>query len=102
MTNTKELIELAAKACGVEHVTMPMVEWGKWNPATNSGDGAEMEAELGIDVYWCLEVVNSVYAGGLSVETMERYSDHNGDRQAARRMASLRCAAAIQKAREGK
>lgn len=35
--NDKEMLELAAKAAGVEVVTPTMLEYGKWNPLTDDG-----------------------------------------------------------------
>ena len=60
MTTEREMLEYAAKACGIE------IDWGmhergneacwhgayEWNPLTNSADCAAMCAELGIDTLW--------------------------------------------------
>ena len=74
-----------------------------WNPDTDDGDCARMEAALGINVEW--------YSDSVVVSKRERhrsprvraasYASHGGDRNAARRDASLQLAAAIGKARPG-
>lgn len=68
-----------------------------WWPGSDDGDGARLEAALGISVEWHEDLVIAVtkyHAFG------EAPSKHRGDKQAARRMAALRCAAAIGKAGE--
>lgn len=101
----RELLMLAAKACGYTD-SNPMHGYGSifirneygeplwWNPATNPDDGALMEARLGIFVTWYgVEDVQCCVADG--PVAIELFSDHNGDKQAARMMASLRVAAEI-------
>jgi hypothetical protein len=118
----KELLTLAAKACGYEaqpHLNFAN-EWVEgrsktyiktkfgtfkpWRPHLDDGDGARMEEKLGIEFEWHgVGVASSAYpAGGLPrswrepvVRVREAYADHNNDRQAARRWASLRAAAQI-------
>ena len=46
----RELLELAAKAAGIEHVTPMMLEWGKWNPLTDDGDALRMAVAMGMVV----------------------------------------------------
>lgn len=120
MSNTqaeREMLEAAAKAMGrygphcsyVERV----IDWDSphrngsalqisdssadtWNPATDDGDCARMEAALGIGVSWKFQ--DCVYAeieGAEDAWSWVYFKDHNGDKQAARRMASLRVAAEI-------
>lgn len=91
----RELLELAAKAAGIEyHIDMldgceKLVSNGAiWNPLFNDGDEARLEAALELDVVWWL---NSVEVG----ECIEQFINHNGDKQAARRRAGTRAAAAI-------
>lgn len=108
----KELLELAAKACGglvyVDsvgnwiHVAENGTRGAWWNPAFDDGDGARMEEQLGINITWVHPSAirrDSVEAGchyeGRFYFRAEGYVGHNGDRQAARRMASLRVAAEI-------
>ena len=38
----RELLELAAKAAGIAHVTPMMIEWGQWNPLTDDGDALRL------------------------------------------------------------
>jgi len=104
MKTTRELLELAARALGIE------LDWGlcvpntspwrmtgtggaygpgaMWNPSTDDGDSARLESAMGLDVTW---LEDAVWVRGVG----EYYSDHNGDKQAARRMATLRAAALI-------
>ena len=114
MTNTKELLELAARALGEQiddwNGDCPVIyfwdgdpqnperNYRYWNPATDDGDCARMEAALGINIIW--DEVAVAAEGEYGFRLYEPYRDHNNDRQAARRMASLRCAAEIWKARE--
>lgn len=103
----KELLTLAAKACGrsVKFTDSPkggcyLLDGGEaagwWAPHLDDGDGARMEAELTISVEWhSYDVAASSICPGPSIRTKEEYADHNNDRQAARRWASLRAAAAI-------
>jgi len=98
----KELLELAAKAVGAEWCdeegTFYLTPGNEWNPRSNSGDCADMETELWIDLTWLPGSVlaqSSIYASSCA---MERFSSHNGDKKAARRAASVRCAAMVGKA----
>lgn len=105
--NDRELLELAAKAVG------PEIEWDgdgwvitskfkghltnyeAWNPRTDDGDGARMEAILGIHTTWHSD---GVVCGKKWAGSTEIFDDHGGDKQSARRLASLRVAAEIGKA----
>lgn len=101
MTEQRELLELAAKAAGIHFWEMGgtlFAAHGKsWNPATDDGDGARLEEVLGIDVEWQRIGVIATHRSkdGSDVVAREPYADHGGDKQAARRMASLKVAAAI-------
>lgn len=112
MSDTKELLELAARAMPLDIVWKESVSsrtgafleiehtkhagfWvgaRKWNPLTNSGDCAEMCAALGIATTWTPILVCVELKGRLE---SEYFKDHNNDRTAAWRMAALRVAAAI-------
>ena len=112
MTDKKELLELAARAAGIvilrSRLDDPMArdmlaansarnphhESGPWNPLTDDGDCARLEANLHLDVLWWEFAVSS---GGkpTGVRSYEQYADHNNDRQAARRLASTRAAAKV-------
>ena len=106
----REMLELAAKACGLRLVfdqngvprnatyyapdsnvfSMPV-----WNARADDGDCARMEAALGLDVEWLTASVVSRYWSDCQNYHEELYDAHNGDRNAARRMASCMVAAQI-------
>lgn len=112
--SNRELLEMAAKAVGLKPdagglnggaqgaaFSIPgdmVLDWhnGKtWNPGDNDGDCARMEARLGMNLTW--------YSGGVLAAAGdeargENFRDHGGDRNAARRAASLQAAYAIGKA----
>ena len=44
----KELLELAAKAAGLEVVTPTMLKYGQWNPLTDDGDALRLAVKLDI------------------------------------------------------
>lgn len=112
MNNDRELLELAAKAAGIGPIrgfdygyasrTMAVfVDTGKklpyrWNPRADDGDGARMEAALMMEI--CFHEKHVTVRADNGGVTYEEYADHNGDKQAARRLASLRIAAEIGKA----
>lgn len=111
MENERELLELAAKACGykldlaIRPDGLPFfhserralaLESGEWfAPGVDDGDCARMEAAMGIDVDWAEDGVIAINRDKRSGVLFE---DHNNDRNAARRMASLRVAAEIGRA----
>ena len=119
MSDTKELLELAARAMGIDVVWKESVSsrigsyraiehtkhegfWvgaSKWNPLTNSGDCAEMCAALLIGTTWWNHKVECWCVDELKridIDlTPELFADHNNDKSAAWRMAALRVAAAI-------
>ena len=43
----RELLESAAKAAGIAHVTPMMIEWGKWNPLEDDGQALRLAVHLG-------------------------------------------------------
>lgn len=111
MKTVRELLELAAKAMAKEidldrydedmgFVILGISRW--WNPQTDDGDCARMEAGLRIDIEWRQIGVVACHRAesGHDIVAYEPYADHQDDRQSARRMASLRVAAAIPKAKE--
>lgn len=114
MSNTqseREMLEQAAKAFGLGDGWVYRAEYGAmvktepgfvvcdedlWNPLANDGDCARMEAALGISVSWKFQ--DCVYAdieGAEGAWSWVYFKDHSGDKQAARRLASLRVAAEI-------
>lgn len=121
-TNT-ELHLLAAKAAGyeirqVEPQTMcsysgfkrktgrdvfeGIPEEVRWTPLVNDGDEARLEAALCLNVLWSVAgvFVGVNIHGPAATASWEYYRDHGGDRQAARRRAGVRAAAAIGEAME--
>jgi len=51
----RELLELAAKAAGIDYYTRAqsggmLTDNGEWNPLTDDGDALRLAAKLGIDV----------------------------------------------------
>jgi len=100
----RELLEKAARACGLDCVWQGDGDFINqddklpWNCLTNSGDCAEMNAQLNIDTYW-RGTNNSVDAAevndyGTSANYYTAmYKDHSNDRSAAWRYASTVVAA---------
>jgi hypothetical protein len=102
----RELLEMAALAAGYtvkfgendySYTTSAGLS-NKWNPLIDDGDEARLEAALLMCVRWYPHGVlvgpaefniNSVSA------FFEHYNKHDGDKQAARRRAGTRAAAAI-------
>ena len=102
----RELLEAAAKAAGIGFndkrsstgsiaLHCPMQGW--WNPLTDDGDEARLEANLGLNVLWGSRAV-TVGRGQIG-PIVERYQDHNKDKQAARRRAGVRAASEIGRAK---
>lgn len=106
----RELLETAAKAAGYNVTYKAKDCYGKkdgnfyfgvggytpqcWNPLKDDGDGARLEAALGMPVHWwgnCVTVNNGAHGSGAT----EFFTEHGGDRQAARRKASVIAAAAL-------
>ena len=110
MTTEREQLELAAKACGIKlHQWVakgcwsddPSIEgfqtappdYDRWNPAHDDGDCARMEAALGIELTWFFDRVDALACDVAPV--VEYFKDHNGDKNAARRAASVAVASEI-------
>jgi hypothetical protein len=107
MTEVKELLTLAAKACGYitvqycDHLGWQVVfedgvsSW--WHPGKWDGDCFRMETELYTEITWTDKTVTAeVWGYGLlEAQNSEHFADHNGDKNAARRLASLRVAAEL-------
>lgn len=99
----REQLELAAKACGLipaefdgnADFMFGVLSWFK--PHLDDGDCARMEAALGITVEWydeqCVAMVDQVNYCSPMKSTF--YKDHAGDKNAARRAASVAVAAEI-------
>jgi len=97
---TRELLEGAARACGIEGSWHEGAQcfWTKkqtiWRPHQDMADCFEMETALKIDVRWWDEEVRC--ASG-DIARWSSYADHNNDREATRMYASTRCAFEIGK-----
>ena len=100
----KTLLERAARAAGyasfdwlgADHWMNVYTHEGRqsaWNPLTDDGDEARLEGALCFNVTWGMASV-------IVDLSTERYNDHNGDKQKARRYAGVRAAAAIGSAHE--
>lgn len=116
MTTELEQLTLAAKACG--HLVIGPVEGfivqpnaehmgglivrndqggdSAWNPRNSDGDCARMEAALQISVEWhvshCVAWVNALAFDQIRATN---YKDHNDNKNAARRAASVAVASEI-------
>ena len=95
----RELLKLAAKAAGNPAGTssvgggLLMANDLYWNPLTDDGDEARLESMLGLNVLWGARTVavGRKHFGPFE----ERYQEHKGNKQAARRRAGVRAAAEI-------
>lgn len=101
MTTDRQLLEDAARALGYSNVLRWDEKWGcmtdyegwTFNPLEDDGEAAHMESALCLDVQWQTQ---HVVVGRTSLDKwQEPYANHIGDKQAARRYASTRAAAAI-------
>lgn len=112
MQNDIELLSLAAKAAGIELQCSRVIGqsprksscWSVWNPGQDDGDCARMEAAIGIDIEWQhIGVIARKLEHRIDkkdVIVREAYGHHEGDRNAARRAASLKVAAEIGRSME--
>jgi len=97
MMNDRELLELAAKAAGIEVVGVAAegiphrFGGGYWSPLTDDGDALRLFVELG------LTVKVGKQSGFSWVKGFEGSISHKGDPYAATRRAIVRAAAEIGK-----
>jgi hypothetical protein len=91
----RELLELAAKAAGLEVVTPTMLTYGQWNPLTDDGDAFRLAVKLKIDVKHYDDYVVGWFDGGYIGTGKIMYE---GEPYAATRRAITRAAAEIGKA----
>lgn len=106
--DTKEQLELAAKACGYaidSHqddggaIVGDDKNYFYWNPSTDDGDSDRMGTKLRMEAKWFnsgVFVTSYGFTPPLPYYT-ELFTDHNGDENAALRAARMRCAAEIGK-----
>ena len=92
----KELLELAAKAAGLEVVTPTMLAHGQWNPLTDDGDALRLAVKLDINVYVHLVSGSTMASAKPEIDEVE---PHGNDPYAATRRAIVRAAAEIGKAK---
>ena len=109
----RELLEMAAKAAGVEYDPKQLSQFGLWlvihgepseyqrrywNPLKDDGDALRLAVKIGISKTLLLEVG----CGGVDCEfqrcTAQAFYSHDGDPYAATRRAIVRAAAEIGKA----
>lgn len=98
--NDKELLEMEAKAAGIDGLikgTADGAVWlfrddngSPWNPLTDDGDALRLAAKLSIGLHWCKS--GRVYAHHDDAEECESSRE---DRQANLRRAITRAAAEI-------
>ena len=101
-----ELLELAAKAAGVESRKTPsktllarfgVTEWVEWNPLTDDGDALRLAVKLGLQI----EINTKVLGDTLVIsEFYDNVECHNSDPYAATRRAIVKAAAEIGKPME--
>ena len=112
----KTLLELAAKAAGIDVIRFRLDDplhsdlliktsarngaqgYGPWSPLIDDGDEARLESILGLCVSWRPLFVRVFINARVALDDnrcTEYFKDHDEDKQAARRRAGVRCAAAI-------
>jgi hypothetical protein len=108
----KELLELAAKAAGVEYTSVTelsgrlmgchlpdavFVKTGKvhWNPLTDDGDALRLAVKLGMSMDLLRPNTFVQRDTGRETEYVEAQEDHNNDPYAATRRAIVRAATEI-------
>jgi hypothetical protein len=104
----KQLLELAAKAAGIELTWNAMVNaerhpiinyvdaytYDEWNPLTDDGDALRLAVKLSLDIYQfktCVEIVSPVYG----IDAIKEY--FGDDNHYTTRRAIVRAAAEIGK-----
>ncbi len=96
----RELLELAAKAAGIEHVTPMLIKRVQWNPLTDDGDALRLAVKLRLSInltYGDVAIVGQEHTQAQFC--LERNAD-NSDPYAATCRAIVRAAAEIGKAME--
>ena len=84
----RELLELAAKAAGLEVVTPTMLKYGQWNPLTDDGDALRLAVKLNLF---------NTRSKGYEWPDAELFARHEDDPYAATRRGITRAAAEIGK-----
>jgi hypothetical protein len=108
MKTDRELLELAARAAGIEgyihewvngpEFIIPGENPATWNPLQDDGNALRLSMKLKIRVlHPTVEAPDAVRAGSFKYGfVQEDYADHGGDYMAATRFAITRAAAQIQ------
>ena len=109
MTNDRELLELAAKAAGIDAEWFrgcssllrrgsTVAEGGLWNPLQDDGDALRLAVRLKLDTFFHPSRVEAHVAGGRipAISNIAR-EEYDGDPYAATRRAIVRAAAEIGK-----
>ena len=93
----RELLEMAAKAAGIELVTPTMMEHGQWNPIADDGDALRLAVKLGIDIEMHGMLANFPFccASAKNAEIQCEEEAVHGDDMVSVRRAIVRAAAAI-------
>ena len=93
--NDRELLELAAKAAGIEWDEFTL---DCWNPLLSDGDALRLACDLGLRVYPVARTSSGAACSAVGSVTCERLSevaDCSLDTRTATRRAIVRAAAAI-------
>jgi hypothetical protein len=91
----RELLELAAKACGLEEAKM-RIEFNQWNPLTDDGDALRLAVKLRFDIGFEKLHTVSVWVNPLDKWITEYCDDGMGaDISEKTRRAIVRAAAEI-------
>lgn len=113
--NNKELLELAAKAAGINDIIWNEADngeyrggwtlrhgkgtYGWWNPLTDDGDALRLACDLGLCVYPIAETASGVACSAVGTGSRGRLSEVADflDTRSATRLAIVRAAAEIVK-----
>ena len=98
----RELLELAAKAAGIELRWHPdgtaysdsrcKGYWGVWNPIADDGDALRLAVKCNLDIEL---QEDCIFANGFEVQNHQLFEWHKDDPYAATRRAIVRAAAEI-------
>jgi hypothetical protein len=91
----RELLELAAKAAGLEVVTPTMLKYGQWNPLSDDGDAFRLAVKLGVQITIVLDGDDGDHLPQTMVDWATE--EHMNDPYAATRRAITHAAAEIGK-----
>jgi hypothetical protein len=89
----RDLLELAAKAAGLEVVTPTMLTYGQWNPLTDDGDALRLAVKLNI-VIWECDQYDRAMAEVRYGEARGEYWELVGENKYSSTRRAITCAAA--------